>query len=267
MDSIESRTTKPDGEKFCDKCGAETVRKNGFRDRHATEMEITESVAARLMQWAGWVRNTVGVIIALFALLLGWSYVDVRRAVENAKVEIVSAATDAKKDIDAVRRTTTGLKGEVAQIQSDIDGYKQANAKIAKLQKELTEVKKDVVDFGKRDVKANSLTSTGPGPGRIAFGETGCFFSRDKGIKVYYCTQGTPPTLFQLTSTGELTPVASLSPTGFRDASTDPKPACTLASRGTFYVEKGKGKLADKPFLCVKKSDNSYGWIELAVLP
>ncbi|MGD1213358.1 MAG: hypothetical protein ABR861_00035 [Terriglobales bacterium] len=267
MDSIESKTTKPDGDNFCDKCGAETVRKNGFRDRQATEMEITESVAARLMKWAGWVRNTVGVIVALFALLLGWSYLDVRRAVENAKVEIDNAAADAKKDIDAVRRTTSGLKGEVAQIQSDIDGYKQVNAKIGQVQKELTEVKKSVVDFGKRDIKANSFMSTGPGPGRIQFGETGCFFSRDKDIKVYYCAQGTPPSLFQLTSTGDLRPVASRSPIGFQDASTAAKPTCTDTNRGTFYVEKGTGKLADKPFLCAKKADDSYGWIELAMLP
>src|SRR6266436_9048147 len=133
MDSSESKTTKPEDDKFCDKCGAETVRKNGFRDRQATEMEITESVAARLMKWAGWVRNTVGVIVALFALLLGWSYVDFRKGVESTRVEIGTAAADAKKDIDAVRRTTAGLKEEVAQIQSDIDGYRQVNAKIAKL--------------------------------------------------------------------------------------------------------------------------------------
>jgi hypothetical protein len=62
-------------------------------------------------------------------------------------------------------------------------------------------------------------------------------------------------------------PVSSLSPVGFRDASTAAKPNCTAENRGTFYVEKGAGKIADKPFLCAKKSDNSYEWIGLAVVP
>jgi hypothetical protein len=64
-----------------------------------------------------------------------------------------------------------------------------------------------------------------------------------------------------------LRPVSSLSPVGFQDVSTGPKPACAVASRGTFYVEKGTGKEADKPLPCVRKSDNAYDWIRLNVIP
>jgi hypothetical protein len=61
--------------------------------------------------------------------------------------------------------------------------------------------------------------------------------------------------------------VSSFSSIGFQDASTDPKPSCSAARRGTFYVEKATGKGADKPFLCARKSDNTYDWIQLAVIP
>jgi integrase len=78
MHCIECTTANPDTNHFCSECGAElghtlseTLRKKGLRDRHMIEMEITESVAERLMKWAAWTRNTVGVIVALFALLLG----------------------------------------------------------------------------------------------------------------------------------------------------------------------------------------------------
>ena len=56
MDCIDCKATNPEGNRFCGQCGAElgrtldeTVRKKGFLDRQTTEMEITESVAGRLM--------------------------------------------------------------------------------------------------------------------------------------------------------------------------------------------------------------------------
>ena len=271
MESIESKTTQLDGNNVCDKCGAEIVRKNGFRDRQATEMEITASVAARLMKWAGWVRNTVGVIVALFALLLGWSYLDFRRGVESAKVEIDNAAADARKGIDAVRRTTVGLKEEVAQIQSDASGYKQVNASISKLQKQITSVQGQVVDLGSKSLVAteltakNKLTISGKGPLVFDLATAGC----PEG-KLSLCLEGDPAQLAIVTHTGAykgIRPVSSFSKVGFQDSSTGPKPGCTAAGRGTFYVEKGIGRSADRPFLCVRKSDNSFGWIELAMLP
>lgn len=278
MDAIESKTTKPDDDKFCDKCGAAIMRKDGFRDRQATEMEITESVASRLMKWAGWVRNTVGVIVALFALLLGWSYLDVRSAVGSAKVEIGSAAANAKNDIDAVRRTAVGLKGEVGQIQSDIDGYKQVNASISKLQKQITSVQGQVVDLGSKSLVAtdltakNKLTLSGKGPFLMNFAMVGCppVGSAQPEWPLALCLEGDPAHLAIVTHTGAykgIRPVGSFSTVGFQESSTGPRPVCTEGRRGTFYVEKGTGKIADKPLLCVRKSDNSFEWIDLAKLP
>jgi hypothetical protein len=279
MHCIECTTTNPDTNHFCGECGAElghtlseTLRKKGLRDRHMIEMEITESVATRLMKWAGWTRNTVGVIVALFALLLGWSYLDVRKAVQAAKAEIDTAAVEAKSDINAVRQTTTGLKSEVVQLQSDIDSYKQVNVSIATVQKELTDVKTDVLDLRKKDVKVHTLETVGSPSdagvgGGIGINELGCQPSKwSKAAKLLLCAQGSPPLFYQRAG-DDVRPISSLSPVGFRDASTGTKPTCTAAARGTFYVEKGAGKIADKPFLCAKKSDNTYEWIQLAVVP
>ncbi len=85
-----------------------------------------------------------------------------------------------------------------------------------------------------------------------------------KGYTVLYCVQGSPPSLSQVTATGGYKPVASVSSVGFQDSSTSSKPACVTSTRGTFFVEKGKTGAVDNPFLCVKKSDDSYGWILLS---
>jgi hypothetical protein len=271
MDCIECKIANPDGNRFCGQCGAElgrtldeTVRKKGFRDRQATEMDITESVVERLMKWGRWLAATVGVILTLFAIMLGWSYHDVRAAVKAGTDQIDAAVKDGEKDIAAVRDTTAGLKKQVAQLQSDTEGYAQVNQRIAKLQEGLTRVRKDIVDLGNRRLRVGTLETTGEGPSSLSLGRLGCPPSAlAKGTQVAYCAQGSPTSLFQRTSSGDLRPVSSFSPVGFQDVSTGPKPACTAASRGTFYVEKGAGKEADKPLLCARKSDNTYGWIQL----
>ncbi|MEQ1845610.1 MAG: hypothetical protein ABL983_08535 [Nitrospira sp.] len=274
MDCIDCKATNPDGNHFCGQCGAElgrsleeTVRKKGFRDRQAMEMEITESVTGRLMKWAQWLGSIVAVIVFLFTLMIGKGYSDVWTTVEKGKTEIETSVQEGKKVIDEVRQTTTGIKEQVKQLQSDIDRYKQVNIEIAKLQKQFNEAEEKIVDLGKRGLKANTLETTGPGPSLISFGKIGCPSSALVGTKVAYCAQGSPLSLFQLTSVGELRPVSSLSPVGFQDVSIVSKPTCTAANRGTFYAEKGTGTVADKPFLCVKKSDNTYDWIQLGMIP
>jgi len=234
------------------------------------------------MRWAGWLKWIAVAIVALFGLMLvgilGWSYIDVRTAVGKAKNEIETAAREGKaeiesaaregtKEIASARETIAGLKVQVKQIQSDIDRYRRVNSEIAKLQEEFTKVKDQIVDFGKRRLKAETIETTGPGPGAWSIGVTGCPPSTIQGNLVTYCAQGSPLSLFQVTSTGERRPVASLSAVGFQDVSTAAKPTCTAANRGTFYVEKGTGQVADKPFLCAKTSDNTYGWIQLGMIP
>jgi hypothetical protein len=286
MDCIECKATNPDGNCFCGQCGAElgrtldeTVRKKGFRDRLATEMEITASVAERLMKWASWLGRIAVVIGVLFALLFGKGYWDVWAAVEKGKTEIETSIQrgkkdietsigEAKKEIEKLRQTNAGLEKEGKEIRADIERYRKLNVSIEALQKQIVEVQRQVVDLGERGLRAKTVETTGPGPFLLSVHEIGCPPSvLAKGAKVAYCVQDSPLSLYQRAATGELRPVSSLSPVGFQDVSTAPKPTCTAANRGTFYVEKGTGKVADKPFLCVKKSDNTYDWIQLSVNP
>jgi hypothetical protein len=90
MDCIECSKSNPFGNRYCGRCGAklgrssvETVRKNGFRDRNAIEVEIAESVVERLMKWAKWLGTVAAVFVAAFVIMLGKSYQDVRTAVST----------------------------------------------------------------------------------------------------------------------------------------------------------------------------------------
>jgi hypothetical protein len=263
MYCVECRHSNPDENVYCGKCGAElgltiaqTIAKRGIRDRKAIEYELTESVADRLKKW-------FGLALALLALALGWSYFDFRRGVTAAKSEIDRSVGEAKTDLAALRKSADELKPEIAQIQSDVDKYRQENARIEKLQKDLLAVSQQVVDLGKRDLKANSIQTTGPGPSHIEFGVLGCPASVDRGMLVDYCRKDFPETLYQLTAQGELKPVAGRSPSGFQDASTGSKPSCDAPTRGTFYVEKGGRGKADQPFVCGKNSNERYAWLPL----
>jgi hypothetical protein len=272
MECIECKSTNPDSNHYCGQCGAalgrtlaETVHKE-FRDRQAIEVDITESIVARLMRWSTWLGSVVALFVALFGLMLHGYYHDVGTTVENGKRDIMTAIKEGQNDIDAVRQTIPRLKQQVVAIQADINQYKKVNNEIEKLQTQLTSVKGQIVDLGSRDLKANTVMTTGPGPGYFGIGELGCL-SSTKGYKVIYCAQGSPTSLFQLTSTGDLTPVSGRSAAGFQDLSTTAKPTCNTAKRGTFFVEKGAGRVADKPFLCARKSDNTFDWVQLVVIP
>ena len=315
MNCIECRANNPDSNRYCGQCGAElgrtldeTLRKKGFRDRQATEMEITESVAGRLSKWARWLAIIVALVVGLFFLFLGKGYndfrtavgevkdeiitavekgkqeidqvrqsipglkeqveqlqLDVETAVEEGKDEIITAVREGKQEIDRVRQTIPGLEEQVEQVQLDVERYRKVNDDIGKLQKQITAVQGQVVDLGERTLRARTMETTGPGPSSLTFGMLGCPPSEKKG-EVIYCAQGSPPSLFQVTSTGER-PVSSFSSFGFQDVSTSPKPSCTAAKRGTLYVEKGARNVADKPFFCAKKSDNTYDWIPFGTTP
>jgi cell division protein FtsB len=265
MNCIECKATNPENSRYCNQCGAvlgrsleETVQKK-IRDRKAVELDITESVAARLMKWTGWVTKAGLVVVALFGLLLGKSYYDVRSQVKAGETEIGTAVAEGKKDIEAVKQETASLKDEVDQVRSDIEGYKQTNIKIATLQKQLLEVKDQVLDLSTKTLKVKTLETTGAGHSGILFGNPGCD-PVPKDSKLGYCAQGSPPVLTQISVSGESAPVASRSPIGFQDTSAGAKPACAANNRGTFYVEKGA---TDKPFLCVQKNTGAYAWMEV----
>ena len=264
MVCVECRQANPDENVYCGRCGAElgktvveTLVKRGIRDRKAVEYELTEAVADRLKKWGGF---ALGVSV----LALGWSLFDIEHNASAAKAEIARSVENAKSDIEAERRSAETLAPQIADIQKNIESYRDTNRQIAKLQTDLKDVGKQVIDLGKRDLKANSIATTGPGPSQLQFGHIGCPTSiTDAGMVVDYCVKGSPETLYQLTASGELKPVSSRSPIGFQDLSSDAKPSCDAKTRGTFYVEKGGSGQADEPFLCGKTSDSRYIWIPL----
>jgi hypothetical protein len=278
---IECKSTNPDDNRFCGKCGAElgrsvegTIRVRGFRDRQVAEMEITESVVSRLMKWAAWLGSIFSVILVLFGLLFGLLFGganrDVHTAVASGEAEINTAVKQGESDVDAVSQKTADLQKQVDQVQLDIDGYRKVNDKIEKLQASLTKVQSDVIDLGAHSLKvARMLEVTGTGPSYWGLESLGCPRpdALVTGVKIALCAQGSPVSFFQLTPAGDVRPLSSLSTIGFQDVSVAMKPSCTAASRGTFYVQKGSGDVADKPFVCVKGSNNSYEWIQLVAVP
>lgn len=239
MNCTECKATNPENSRYCNQCGTvlgrsleETVQKK-LRDRKAIESEITESVAKRLMMWTGWVAKAAVVVVALFGLLLGKSYYDVRAQVKAGEASIGAAVAEGKKDIETVKQETTGLKDEVNQVCSDIQGYKQANAKIADLQKEILEVKDKVVDLGSKTLKAGKVEIASKEHTMFFWGNLGCD-PLLKGYSFGLCAQGTPPVLTQVLLSGGTAPVASFSPIGFQDTSVGLKPICAHTSEELF---------------------------------
>jgi hypothetical protein len=285
MECIECKVSSPDDSVYCGRCGAElgrsleeTTRKK-FRDRRATEIEITEAVVGRLMKWGTWLASVSALIVALFGVVIGKGCVDAYTATQTAKKDIAKNVADAKNEVEPQLRAAreqvfeltqivSGLKTETGQLQSDIGRYRQVNAQIGVLQKQLTTVQGQVIDLGSHTLRAHEIQVTGNGPTTLAFRSIGCnpATALEGGGKVAYCAEGSPPSLFQITApAGDLRPVASSSPTGYQDLSTGPKPTCNTATRGTIYVEKGGNNAPDVPSLCMKHSDGSYGWMQLAM--
>ena len=123
MKCIECEAVSPDGNRYCGQCGAElrhtleeTVRRKGFRDRQATEMEITESVANRLMKWGGWLTAIAALILASFGFALRLVYSGAKTASDVGKTQIESAVSEGRDSIAAA----------VAKGTSDIAGVRQA---------------------------------------------------------------------------------------------------------------------------------------------
>ncbi len=173
MDCIDCKVTNPDGNRFCGQCGAElgrlldeTIRKRGFRDRQATEMEITEAVAGRLMKWAAWLGTMAALVVFLFGLLLGKSYHDVWKAVDTAKTQIQSSIEQGQADIVKISTRTSGLADEINELQEDIDSYRRVNRDIEKLQKQLQSVQVQVVDLGPRGLTGEQARDYGGRPKR-----------------------------------------------------------------------------------------------------
>jgi uncharacterized protein YoxC len=208
-------------------------------------------------------RSHSGADRILFGLLLGKSYHDVWKTVDLAKTQIQSSVQQGQAEVTNVSAATKDLTREVNQLQSDIDKYRKVNNDIGTLQKQIQSVQAQVVDLGTKGLRVNELETTGSGPSSIALGHSGCPSSTE-GANALYCAKGSPVTLFQLSPTGDLHPVSSQSPIGFQDVSVESRPACTAAKRGTLYVEKGKAGVSDNVSVCMKKSDNTFQWVQMA---
>lgn len=281
MVCVECKVPNPDENKYCGQCGAlvghtlaETIRREDLRGRGTIETEITEAVFERLVKWSKWLFSVLGIILALFGVLLGWKYTDFRhsvnavqdqiqQSVNTGQQQIQQSVTSAEQEIDKARAPTAGMKQEVDELQTQIQHYKEVNQKIAGLQEDFKNLN-DVIDIGKRKLKASSIETTGPGFPTLGFGpQLGCPASPPPPSTVAFCVEGSPPSLYEVTSTGQKRPIASLSPVGFQESSVGVKPTCTSTNRGTFYVEKGQAKVPDQPFLCMKKSDDTYAWFQM----
>lgn len=268
MDCIECKAQNPDGARYCNQCGAElgltinaTIRKRDLRDRRATETEIAEAIFERVLKWSKWAFTIIAIaVVSVFGL----SYASFREAVKAGQQKIQDSVTKTTQDVEAIRAPLPGLKKDVDDLETQIQHYREVNQRIDGLQKTLFKVQNDVIDLGKHKVKASSIELTGPGPGNFYFGELGCGITPPKGI--LFCeSNSSQPVLFQVSSKGnDLRPVSSRSTIGFQDLSNGPKPTCTDELRGLIYVEKGTPGTIDKPFLCVRKPDNTHAWLQLS---
>jgi hypothetical protein len=272
-----------DGKNFCSECGevldpqlipivraqVEAYVRERFKDSTLVGVETSEAIAERFLKWGKWFLVPATILVALLGFALGLfgvrDYSDVHKAAQQA----ITEANAATKKGQELQETADSTKKEYQQLQSDADNYKKVNQKIEEIQKGLTDVQGQVIDLGSnKRLKVGEIETTGAGHGvGIGFEELSCETSTfmQQKAKVMYCAQGSPPMLFQWTPTGPLRAVSGASPAGFQDLSTSPKPICDSAGRGTFYVEKGTGRTADKAFLCARESDGSFAWTALAI--
>lgn len=283
---LECKTTNPQENRYCGKCGAElghtldeTVRKKDFRDRQAIEFEIAEKVAERLLKWGKWIGEATAVVVILFAGLLGWKSYDLATTVSSATSSIQGTATKAQSDLKSDVQTATteiqsvskeipALSKDIAGLRSNVERYKQTNDRIDDLQKRILSVQSEVIDLGKKTLKIGKVDLISGEPFLEEVGRIGCPSTLESNYSAGLCLQaGTPPFLTILSPNSPARAVASVSPFGFQDVSTTSKPACGVTVRGTFFVEKGAGGAGDKAFLCARKSDNTYVWIPLISTP
>ncbi|MGB9457972.1 MAG: hypothetical protein WCB12_18120 [Bryobacteraceae bacterium] len=242
-----------------------------LRDQRYVTLETSVAVAERLRGWVKLFLYFALVPLLLLLVVLGMfgvrSYNDftsrIRAVQEAARERLEKKASEVTQALNGAQQTVAQLQEATAHLQSDVGRYQRVNQAIEKLQQQLTDVKGKVLDLGNRDVRAGSFSTPADEPASWHMGRIGCV-PLGSGEKLGYCAEGSPPMLFQLGASGEKRPVSSLSSTGFQDASVGSKPACYADKRGTFYVEKGGMNVADRPFVCVKRSDNTYAWIGLA---
>jgi hypothetical protein len=279
MNCIACDAVWPEGNKFCGQCGAEvgrtlpeTILRNDVRDRRTIEMEITDNVLTRLVRWSGWLAAIWATVLAAFGLALSLVYHDAKSAAEAGRAQIEATVksgeeniatklAEATTEVSATKQNADQLLAQVKQLQSDVTGFKEVTDEMETLRKQFHG---QTEDLKKLDLRVHSVETFGTDrPPALIFKQLGCPSPLEKGEEIAYCSQGSPPFLFQVTAKGDIRPVSSASPTGFQDVSTGPIPTCDANSRGTFYAKKGNGNESDAAFLCARKSDHTFGWVQL----
>jgi hypothetical protein len=275
---------------YCNNCGepltasaAAALREKERREQRTREIELTEKVATRLMNWAKVFLFFATASVTLLVFIVGKASFDIPKAVERAKADVGQTASSGITEIDSSRQSAlsdianlrtqlTPLKSQVDQARTDVIKYQQVNEKIAELQSQLKSVQGQVLDLGQTKLKVGAIESTGTGPPAIGLGlaankgSTGCSLEKLGGSAAAYCVTGSPLALNQMTPDGRVRPVASFSDIGFQDLSTLPRSECKDSLRGTLYVEKETGHQADKAFLCVKADAGTFRWLQIATL-
>jgi hypothetical protein len=283
MDCIACRAVCPEGSKFCGQCGAEvdrtlpeTILRNDLRDRRTVEMEITDTVLTRLVRWGGWLAAIGVLILTAFGFALSLIYHDAKSAAEAGRAQIEGTVktgqesitanlAEATREVLVTKQNADQLLAQVKQLQSDVTGFKEVTDEMETLRKQFHG---QTEDLKKLDLRVHSVETFGTDrPPALIFKQLGCPSPLEKGEEIAYCSQGSPPFLFQVSSKGDIRPVSSASPIGFQDVSTGPIPTCDANSRGTFYAKKGNGNENDAALLCARKSDRTFGWVQLSSGP
>ncbi len=274
-----------------------------FKDRDYVTMKTSVDVASKLTDWFKlflyWAAIPLAVLVIILGVLGFHSYSDFTAKVAEAttKVQDVSQAAvskdsavsaqlatlqshvqSAEGQVSGLQASSSQIVQQYARLQSNLERYSRIDEKVELLQKQLTAVQGQVVDIGNKKFKAGSFESSGTDengiawPSSLMLGNLGCGPSTlNANHSIALCAEksASRPFVFfsQRSPNGDVMPIASVSPVGFQDASIAPKPACTIATRGTIYVEKGSGGNADRPYLCLRNADASLGWVRLQVTP
>jgi hypothetical protein len=273
-----------------------------FKDRDYVTMETSVDVASKLTDWFKlflyWAAIPVGVLAIILGVSGFHSYSDFTAKVADATTQVQNASQaaiakdtevsaklggleshiqSAETQVSVLQASSVQMGQKYARLQTDYGRYNQIDQKIEVLQSQLTAVQGQVVDLGHKKLIAGSIETSGTDengvawPSGFALGNLGCGPTLLRNRKVAYCAETSPlrPFIFfsQLTPDGVVIPVSSVSPIGFQDVSIAPKPACTMTTRGTIYVEKGNRGGADQPYLCLMNPNGSSRWAGLQLVP
>jgi N-acetylmuramoyl-L-alanine amidase len=160
MECPACKSANPDGNKFCGECGARLVAqeagsdgdlrnkikamlKEELKDQKVVEVEIAESVADRVTNWAKLAGFFVGIPLALTVVVLGgfgvYKVSDLWRLIGEAEKRVAVIATDVTRKEEALKQLQPKIDAIAAAGQRVENMEKDFGAKLAKTEKSLEE--------------------------------------------------------------------------------------------------------------------------------